>query len=86
MARRSFDRAALDAQQRYTVLMQTASLIQQHRTELAALITAEGGLPAVDAANEVGRAVQTFIVSAEEAKRLTEGNAFSLWQSDESAA
>src|SRR5206468_8451266 len=43
----------------------------QHRTELAALITAEGGLPAVDAANEVGRAVQTFIVSAEEAKRLT---------------
>jgi len=70
-ARRSFERTALDPQQRYTVLMNTAALVERHRAELAALITAEGGLPIADANNEVGRAVQTFIVSAEEAKRLT---------------
>jgi succinate-semialdehyde dehydrogenase/glutarate-semialdehyde dehydrogenase len=70
-ARRSFARTALDPQQRYTMLMKTASLLEAHRDELAALITAEGGMPIADATNEVGRAAQTFIVSAEEAKRLT---------------
>jgi len=70
-ARRSFERTTLDPQQRYTMLMKTASLVEQHCGELAALITAEGGMPIADATNEVGRAVQTFIVSAEEAKRLT---------------
>jgi succinate-semialdehyde dehydrogenase / glutarate-semialdehyde dehydrogenase len=70
-ARRSFERTVLDPQQRYTVLMKTASLLDQHRAELAALITAEGGMPIADATAEAARAVQTFIVSAEEAKRLT---------------
>src|SRR5438067_10645152 len=70
-ARRSFDRTVLDPQQRYTLLMKTAELVVQHRSELAALITAEGGMPVADATAEVARAVQTFIVSAEEAKRLT---------------
>jgi succinate-semialdehyde dehydrogenase/glutarate-semialdehyde dehydrogenase len=70
-ARRSFERTVLDAQQRYGVLMKTASLIEHHRAELAALITAEGGTPVADASSEVGRAVQTFILSAEETKRLT---------------
>lgn len=70
-ALRSFERAVLDPQQRYMLLMKTASLLETHRSELAGLITAEGGMPMTDADNEVGRAVQTFIVSAEEAKRLT---------------
>ena len=70
-ARRSFEQTVLDAQQRYTLLMKTASLVEQHRAEFAALITAEVGMPITDATNEVGRAIQTFIVSAEEAKRLT---------------
>jgi len=70
-ARRSFERCALDAQQRYTILMRTAQLLEEQRGELAPLITAEGGMPIADAANEVARAIQTFIVSAEEAKRLT---------------
>ena len=69
--RRSFERTGLDPQQRYTVLMKTAALLEQHRSELAALICAEGGMPIVDATAEAARAVQTFIVSAEEAKRLT---------------
>lgn len=69
-ARRSFEQTPLDPQQRYQLLHKTAGLIEQHRAELAALITAEGGLPITDAANEVGRAIQTFLVSAEEGKRL----------------
>jgi succinate-semialdehyde dehydrogenase/glutarate-semialdehyde dehydrogenase len=69
-ARRSFEQHALDPQARYTLLQKTAALVERHRDELAALITAEGGLPIADAAAEVGRAVQTLIVSAEEAKRL----------------
>jgi acyl-CoA reductase-like NAD-dependent aldehyde dehydrogenase len=70
-ARRSFASTVLDPQQRYTLLMRTAALIEQHRAELAALITAEGGMPIADATAEAVRAVQTFIVSAEEAKRLS---------------
>lgn len=69
-ARRSFARYPLDPQERYLRLQATARLIDQHRDELAALITAEGGLPITDALAEVGRAVQTFTVSAEESKRL----------------
>jgi acyl-CoA reductase-like NAD-dependent aldehyde dehydrogenase len=70
-ARRSFERTVLDPQQRYTLLMKAASLVDEHRAELAALITAEGGMPIADATAETARAVQTFIVSAEEAKRMT---------------
>jgi acyl-CoA reductase-like NAD-dependent aldehyde dehydrogenase len=66
----SFRRAPLDPQQRYAALQHTARLLEQHRDELAALITAEGGLPITDARTEVARAVQTCIVSAEEGKRL----------------
>jgi acyl-CoA reductase-like NAD-dependent aldehyde dehydrogenase len=70
-ARRSFEHRTLDSQQRYGVLMKTAALIEQHRAELASLITAESGMPIADATIEAGRAAQTFIIAAEEAKRLT---------------
>ena len=69
-AAESFARSPLDPQQRYAALQRTAELIERHRDELAALITAEGGLPITDARTEVSRAVQTCIVSAEEGKRL----------------
>ena len=69
-ARRSFEQSPLDPQERYVSLQATARLIGERRDELAALIIAEGGLPITDALTEVARAVQTFIVSAEEAKRL----------------
>jgi acyl-CoA reductase-like NAD-dependent aldehyde dehydrogenase len=69
-AAESFRRAPLDPQQRYVALQNTAHLLERHRDELAALITAEGGLPIADALTEVSRAVQTCIVSAEEGKRL----------------
>jgi succinate-semialdehyde dehydrogenase/glutarate-semialdehyde dehydrogenase len=69
-ARQSFTRCTLEPQARYALLHRAAGLVEQHSGELAALITAEGGLPISDATAEVGRAVQTLIVSAEEAKRL----------------
>jgi succinate-semialdehyde dehydrogenase/glutarate-semialdehyde dehydrogenase len=69
-ARRSFERCVPDPHARYTMLQRTAALVERHRDEIAALITAEGGLPITDAVGEVARAVQTLIVSAEEAKRL----------------
>jgi succinate-semialdehyde dehydrogenase/glutarate-semialdehyde dehydrogenase len=69
-ARRSFTASPLDPQDRYLRLQAAAGLVERHRDEFAALITAEGGLPVTDAAAEVARAVQTLIVSAEESKRL----------------
>lgn len=69
-AKRSFERVTLDPQARYSLLRKTADLVERDRDAIAALITAEGGLPIADATAEVARAVQTLIVSAEEAKRL----------------
>ncbi len=53
------------------MLTRTASLLESNAREFATLITAEGGMPIADATREVKRAIQTFTVSAEEAKRLT---------------
>ena len=69
-ARRSFDAVKLDPQQRYRILMKAAGLIEARKDLLARTIVAEAGFPYVDADNEVARAAQTFIVSAEEGKRL----------------
>ena len=44
--------------------------MEQRRDELARTITAEAGFPVADAANEVSRAIQTVLISAEEGKRL----------------
>src|SRR5437764_3300819 len=48
-ARRSFTDSPLDPQERYRRLQAVARLIEQHGQELAALITAEGGLPIASA-------------------------------------
>ena len=70
-ARASFEQVRLDAQRRYQVLHDTAALIGAHRHEFVERIIAEAGFPLVDADTEINRAIQTFLVSAEEAKRLT---------------
>ncbi len=70
-ARRSFETHRLDPYDRYRLLMRVSELIDTHRDEFVRTIVSEAGFPASDASNEVSRAVQTFIVSAEEAKRLT---------------
>src|SRR5438477_10165495 len=69
-ARRSFETTRLDPYERFRLLQKTSELVETHRQQLAGLITAESGIPLADALNEVTRTVQTFLVSAEEAKRL----------------
>ncbi|MCP9451487.1 MAG: aldehyde dehydrogenase family protein [Nitrospira sp.] len=63
--------ASLPGHARYTILQQLAALLSQRYDELASLITAEAGKPITDARREVGRAIQTFTVAAEEAKRIS---------------
>ncbi len=70
-AKHSFERVKLEPYQRYRILMKAAELIEARKDVLARTIVAEAGFPYVDADNEVIRAAQTFIVSAEEGKRLS---------------
>jgi aldehyde dehydrogenase (NAD+) len=56
---------------RYRILLRASELIEAHREQFVETIIAEAGFPASDASNEVSRTVQTFVISAEEAKRLT---------------
>lgn len=69
-ADRSFATHRLDGYERFSILRRVGDLIEQRRGELAATITAEAGFPIADAQNEVTRAIQTFLISAEEGKRL----------------
>ena len=70
-ARASFEREPLDGQRRYQILHDTAALIAARRRDFVDRIVAEAGFPVTDADQEVSRAIQTFLLSAEEAKRLT---------------
>jgi succinate-semialdehyde dehydrogenase/glutarate-semialdehyde dehydrogenase len=69
-AKRSFDAVKLEPHARYQILMKAAELIESRKKLLAETIVAEAGFPYIDAENEVVRAAQTFVVSAEEGKRL----------------
>jgi glyceraldehyde-3-phosphate dehydrogenase (NADP+) len=60
----------MPAYARAAALATIASRIDQRREEFAQAITAEAGKPISDARREVGRALQTFSVAAEEAKRI----------------
>ena len=55
---------------RYNILQQIAALLSRRRDEFAQTITAEAGKPITDAKREVSRAIQTFTVAAEEARRI----------------
>jgi glyceraldehyde-3-phosphate dehydrogenase (NADP+) len=55
---------------RYNILQQVAALLYRRRDEFAQTITAEAGKPIADAKREVSRAIQTFTVAAEEARRI----------------
>ena len=69
-AHASFLAHRLDPYDRYTILRRVCDLIENRREELARTITSEAGFPIADAQNEVTRAIQTFLISAEEAKRI----------------
>lgn len=60
----------LPAHARYNILQQVAALLYRRRDEFAQVITAEAGKPITDARREVSRAIQTFTVAAEEARRI----------------
>ncbi|MGH7232606.1 MAG: aldehyde dehydrogenase family protein [Nitrospiraceae bacterium] len=55
---------------RATALAKIAGSIADRLDELARTVTAEAGKPLSDARREVNRAIQTFTVAAEEAKRI----------------
>jgi acyl-CoA reductase-like NAD-dependent aldehyde dehydrogenase len=62
--------AALPSHARYRLLQKIAGALSDRREEFARLMTAEAGKPITDAKREVNRAIQTFTVAAEEAKRI----------------
>jgi succinate-semialdehyde dehydrogenase / glutarate-semialdehyde dehydrogenase len=66
----SFRTNRIDNYERFSILRRACDLIEHRRAELASTITAEAGFPIADAQNEVTRAIQTFLISAEEGKRL----------------
>ncbi len=55
---------------RYEILMQIAHEIKNNRTYLATVLASESAKPMKYALGEIDRAAQTFIVAAEECKRL----------------
>ncbi len=61
---------SMPAYARAAALNAIASRIDQRCEDFAQAITAEAGKPITDARREVGRAIQTFSVAAEEAKRI----------------
>ncbi|BFU94269.1 MAG: Succinate semialdehyde dehydrogenase [Nitrospira sp.] len=60
----------LPSHARYHLLQKIAGALYDRRDEFAQLMTAEAGKPITDAKREVSRAVQTFTVAAEEARRI----------------
>jgi len=60
----------LPSHARYHFLQKIAASLYDRRDEFARLMTAESGKPITDAKREVSRAVQTFTIAAEEARRI----------------
>lgn len=60
----------LSSHTRSSILQKTAHLLQAKQEEFATLMTNEAGKPVTDARREVGRAIQTCAIAAEEAKRI----------------
>jgi acyl-CoA reductase-like NAD-dependent aldehyde dehydrogenase len=65
------DMAALPAHRRAEILMSASSALRTRAQEFAVVLTREMGKPIVESRGEVGRAVQTLLLAAEEAKRVT---------------
>jgi succinate-semialdehyde dehydrogenase / glutarate-semialdehyde dehydrogenase len=66
----AFARRRLPPQQRYHILHRAAALLDARRELFTSTIVAESGFTIADAEGEVGRAVQTLLGCAEEAKRI----------------
>ncbi len=66
----AFRKTRLTPYERYEILHKTSSLLNERTEDIARTLAQEAGKPIRDARAEVSRAVQTFLISAEEAKRI----------------
>lgn len=69
-ARETFDSQRLSEQERYEILMRAVDIFRRRRDELAEILICEAGKVVKDAYAEIDRGIQTFLASAEEAKRI----------------
>lgn len=77
-AARAFEETRrLPAFRRADILLRISEGLKGRREEIARTITLESGKPIADARGEVGRAINTFQIASEEAKRI-EGNLIPL--------
>ena len=73
-AERGFDRIrAMSVWERADALLEVSRRLGRDRDAFARTISLEGGKPITQARAEVDRAVHTFRISAEEARRLAKG-------------
>jgi len=71
LAQRAFGETRnLSSWQRTAILNAVADKLREQKEHVAEIIVLEAGKPITDARNEVARAIQTFQVAAEEAKRI----------------
>lgn len=66
----TFRAGELTPYRRYEILRRAADLFEERKEELALILVREAGKVLKDARLEVDRGIQTFLASAEEAKRL----------------
>lgn len=66
----AFRKKRLTPYERYEILLNTSTLLNERIDDIAGTLAQEAGKPIRDAKAEVIRAVQTFLISAEEAKRI----------------
>ncbi|WP_163537188.1 aldehyde dehydrogenase family protein [Gracilibacillus sp. YIM 98692] len=69
-AKKAFELHQLPPFERFKILQKTSELLQKRKEDLARTITLEAGKPLKQARSEIDRSAQTFLVAAEEAKRL----------------
>jgi len=69
-AKQAMQQLPLSAEQRFTILSKTSQILLERQEAFAQIIAEEGGKPFKEAFTEVGRAARTFLVAAEEAKRI----------------
>lgn len=62
--------AKLPSYQKYEILMEIAQALEKDKNRLAVVLAKEAAKPLKYALGEISRAAQTFLVAAEEAKRL----------------
>lgn len=69
-ALKTFQTKKLSPAERYEILMKAAEIFKERKEKLAMILVREAGKVLKDARQEIERGIQTFIASAEEAKRI----------------